>query len=114
VFVLPCDAPLIKRELINFLINQCKTFDCCIPEWRESYLEPLFAIYSVKKAYETSLRNLRQKDYKLTKIIDHNWKTNYISIDQDVKKIDPNLLSFKNINTLEDINILESILDKNQ
>ncbi|GAH33415.1 unnamed protein product, partial [marine sediment metagenome] len=113
-FVLPCDTPLIKLELIDFLINQSKTFDCCIPEWRKSYLEPLFAIYSVNKAYETSLKNLRQKRYKLTKIIDQNWKTNYISIDQGIKKIDPNLLSFKNINKLEDIKILESILEKNQ
>jgi molybdopterin-guanine dinucleotide biosynthesis protein A len=77
-----------------------------------SYLEPLFAIYHVNKAYQTSLRNLRQKHYKLTKIIDQDWKTNYISIEQDIKKIDPNLLSFKNINTLEDIKILESNLNK--
>jgi len=114
MFVLPCDTPLIKHELIDLLITQCKKFDCCIPKWKESYLEPLFAIYHVNKAYETSLRNLRQKHYKLTKIIDQDWKTNYISIEQDIKKLDPNLLSFKNINKLEDIKILESILNKTQ
>ncbi len=113
MFVLPCDTPLIKHELIDLLLTQCKKFDCCIPKWKESYLEPLFAIYHVNKAYETSLRNLRQKHYKLTKIIDQDWKINYISIEQDVKKLDPNLLSFKNINKLADIKTLESVFDKN-
>lgn len=113
-FVLSCDSPLIKYEVIDYLIKQCHEFDCCIPKWENDFLEPLLAIYQVNKAYETSLRNLKQKHYKLTKIIDQDWKTNYISIERDIKKIDPNLLSIKNINKLEDIKLLESILDKTQ
>jgi len=96
------------------MIEHCNEFDCCIPKWENDFLEPLFAIYHIKKAYETSLRNLRQNHYKLTKIIDQSWKTNYISIEFDIKKIDPNLLSFKNINKLEDIKILESNLNNTQ
>jgi len=30
VFVLPCDTPLVKCEVIRFLINQSIEFDCCI------------------------------------------------------------------------------------
>ncbi|MFX1448393.1 MAG: molybdenum cofactor guanylyltransferase [Promethearchaeota archaeon] len=113
VFILPCDVPLIKHEVIEFLIKQCNIFDCCIPKWEGgSYLEPLFAIYNVNKAYENSLKNLRQKKYKLTKIISQDWKTNYISIEKDIIKLDPSLLSFKNINKLEDINMLEITLNK--
>ncbi|MFW9951721.1 MAG: molybdenum cofactor guanylyltransferase [Candidatus Thorarchaeota archaeon] len=113
-FVLPCDIPLIKCEVIDFLITGCNTFDCCIPKWEGSYLEPLFAIYNVNKAYETSLTNLRQKEYKLTKIINQDWNTNFISIEKDIIKLDPNLLSFKNINKLEDIKVLEMNLNKKQ
>ena len=114
VFVLSCDNPLVKSEVIEHIINHCDGFDCCIPKWKNNFLEPLFAIYPIGKAYETSLRNLRKKCYKLTKIIAPNWKTNYISIEHDIKKLDPNLLSFKNINKLEDVKILESILNKTQ
>ena len=113
-FVISCDSPLIKYEVVEFLIEQCKEFDCCIPKWENDFLEPLFAIYHINKAYETTLRNLKQKHYKLTKIIGQDWKTNYISIEQDIKKIDPKLLSIKNINKLEDIKLLESILNKTQ
>ncbi len=114
VFVLSCDNPLVRFEVIEYLIKHCEGFDCCIPKWKNNFLEPLFAIYPIGKAYETSSRNLRKKHYKLTKIIAQNWKINYISIEQDIKKLDPNLLSFKNINKLEDITILDSILNKTQ
>jgi molybdopterin-guanine dinucleotide biosynthesis protein A len=106
VLVLPCDIPLVKYEVIKFLIKQSREFDCCIPKWNDGLLEPLLAIYPIAKACETSLRNIKQNQYKLTKMISEEWKTNYISIEEDLKKIDPNLFSFRNINTLEDLNEL--------
>ncbi len=114
VLVLPCDTPLVKFEVIDFLIHQCNKFDCCIPKWQNNLLEPLIAIYSIKNAYESSIRNIKQNQYKLTKLINKDWKVNYISIEQDITKIDPNLLSFKNINKLEDIKILKSLLNETQ
>jgi molybdopterin-guanine dinucleotide biosynthesis protein A len=114
VLVLPCDTPLVRFEVIDFLIKQCEKFDCCIPRWKDNLLEPLLAIYPINSAYETSRRNIKENQYKLTKIISKDWKTNYISIEQNIKKIDPRLLSFKNINKREDIKILESNLNKNQ
>lgn len=114
VFVLPCDIPLVKYEVLDFLIRQCKKFDCCIPKWNDNLLEPLLAIYPTKNAYETSLRNIKQNQFKLTKIIDKEWKTNYISIERDIKKKDPNLLSFKNINRFEDVEVLNAFLNKIQ
>ena len=114
VFVLSCDNPLIKFEVIEYIMKHCKGFDCCIPKWENNFLEPLLAIYPITKAYETSLRNITQNKYKLTKIINKDWKTNYISIERDIKKRDPNLISFKNINKLEDIEILKSLLKQKQ
>ncbi len=114
VLVLPCDIPLVKFEVVDYLVKRCKKFDCCIPKWKNNLLEPLLAIYPIENAYETSRRNLKENQYKLTKIISKDWKVNYISIEEDITKIDPNLLSFKNINKFEDIKMLESILNKTQ
>ena len=114
VLVLPCDAPLVKYEVLDFLIRQCNHFDCCIPKWNDNLLEPLIAIYTTKNAYETSRRNIKQNQFKLTKIISEEWRTNYISIEEDIKKIDPDLLSFKNVNNLEDVKTLKAILNKLQ
>lgn len=112
VLILPCDIPLVKYEVLEFLLTQCKEYDCCIPKWNNNLLEPLIAIYPVQRAFETSSKNLTEKQYKLTKIISQNWQTNYISIEQEIKKIDPNLLSFKNINQRDDLNMLESCMKK--
>jgi len=114
VFALSCDNPLISYDVIDYMITECGQYDCCIPKWNNKFLEPLFAIYSVEKAYKTSLRNLKQKQYKLTKIIDKDWTVKNISIEQNIKYIDPNLLSFKNINNLGDLKTLESVFDKNK
>jgi molybdopterin-guanine dinucleotide biosynthesis protein A len=107
VFALSCDNPLIKHEVIDYMIKKCQKYDCCIPRWKNGFLEPLFAIYPVEKAYSTSLKNLKKKKYRLINLISDSWQTNYISIDKTLKKMDPNLLSFKNINKLEDIERIE-------
>ena len=112
--VLACDTPLIKYEVLDLLIKECKTFECCIPKWKDNLLEPLLAIYPIKKAYDTSQRNIRNNQYKLTKIISAEWKTNFISIEDDIKTLDSDLVSFKNINLIEEIEILETNLNKQQ
>ena len=106
VFVLSCDNPLIKFEVIEYIIKHCEGFDCCIPKWNNNFLEPLLAIYPITKAYETSLRNITQNKYKLTKIISKDWKTNYISIENEINFLDKKLQSFININTKKDISNL--------
>jgi len=106
VFVLSCDNPLVKFEVIEYIIKHCEGFDCCIPKWNNNFLEPLLAIYPITKAYETSLRNIAQNKYKLTQIIRNDWKINYISIENEISLLDKKLLSFININTKKDISNL--------
>ncbi|MFX1385007.1 MAG: molybdenum cofactor guanylyltransferase [Promethearchaeota archaeon] len=102
-FILSCDSPLIKYEVVKLLINQSKGFDCCIPRWNNYFLEPLFAIYPVKKIIKIAKQNLLNKSYKLTNLLDINWKINYISIEKEIKPLDVNFVSFININGPVDI-----------
>ncbi|MHA1150661.1 MAG: molybdenum cofactor guanylyltransferase [Promethearchaeota archaeon] len=97
-FILSCDMPMIKREIIKLLIKHLKDFDCCIPRWENGFLEPLFAIYSVDKTLKRARQNLENKTFKLTNLIDENWKVNYISIEHLIKPLDKDLRTFININ----------------
>ena len=110
-FVLSCDAPLIKYDLIELLIEQSKAFDCCIPRWDNGFLEPLFAIYPVKKALYRAEECIKSEQYKLIKILDDNWKINYIS-QSSIKAIDNKLISFININGPIDIEKLMKVYQK--
>jgi molybdopterin-guanine dinucleotide biosynthesis protein A len=101
--VLPCDTPLIQKDVIQFLIINCKDFDCCIPQWDNGFLEPLLAIYPIKKALISAKKNIKNQNFKLANLIDKTWKTNYVSIEKDIQPLDNKLISFININTISDI-----------
>ena len=105
-FVLSCDMPLIKAEVIKFMIKQSDTFDCCIPRWKNGFLEPFFAIYPVEKGFERAKQILLKENYGLLKLIDNQWKINYVSVEQLIQPLDKNLVSLININGPIDISKL--------
>jgi molybdopterin-guanine dinucleotide biosynthesis protein A len=114
VFILSCDAPLIKINVINLMITQSEGYDCCIPKWNNGYLEPLFAIYPVEKTFKTAKENIKKETYKLTNLLEKNWKINYISVENSIQPLDEKLVSFININGPIDIEKLMKIYKENQ
>ncbi|MFX0043177.1 MAG: molybdenum cofactor guanylyltransferase [Candidatus Hodarchaeota archaeon] len=113
LFVLACDIPLIQNEVVKLLIKESQGFDCCIPKWNNGFLEPLFAIYPIKKAFLKAEENLKKKAYKLINLLDKNWKIQYVSIEKFIKPVDRKLLSFLNINRQTDIEKLMELSQNN-
>ena len=115
IFALSCDLPLIKYEVIKLLIDLSEGYDCCIPKWesKNGYLEPLCAIYSIKKALKESKQNLQNQNYKLTNLISQSWHINYVSIEKTIQALDPNLLTFFNVNDPKDIERLKDLYANN-
>jgi len=91
VLTLACDTPLIQQNVIELIIEQSKDYDCCIPKWDNGFLEPLFAIYPIKKSYYKAKKNLKTGNLKLTSLLSSEWKINYLSIQNSIKKLDNNL-----------------------
>jgi len=108
VLILSCDLPFIKNEVLSLIFDKAEGHDCVIPRWDNDYLEPLFAIYPVKKALIATEYCLKNKLYKLTNILQDDWKTNYLSIERQIKQIDPNLISLANINEISDLEYFNS------
>jgi len=102
-FLLSCDMPLIKAEVIKLLINESMGFDCCIPRWNNGYLEPFFAIYPVEKGFRKAKEILITENYGLINFIDKKWNINYISVEKSIQPLDKNLVSLININGPIDI-----------
>ncbi|MFW9772440.1 MAG: molybdenum cofactor guanylyltransferase [Candidatus Heimdallarchaeota archaeon] len=96
-FVLSCDMPLIKPEVIEFMIKQSAGYECLIPRWKNGFLEPYFAIYPVEKGYQKAKEILLSENYGLLNLIDKNWKINHISVEEELQPLDKNLLSLINI-----------------
>ena len=97
-FLLACDLPLIKPEIIELMIKESDGFECCIPRWKNGYLEPFFAIYPVKKCMDKAKEILVTKNYGLLNLIDKKWDINYVSVEEKIQPLDNKLVSLININ----------------
>jgi len=99
-FVVACDTPFISKDLITYM---CDTYsnacDVYYPQ-TEKGNEPLFAIYS-KRCLNCFKNHLQLGKYKISKCI-KSLKTDTIH-ESTLRKKDPNLLSFYNVNTAADL-----------
>ena len=108
--VLPCDSPFIKKDVLEFLFKISEGFDASIPRWPNGYIEPLHAVYKVTKAIETSKNALIKKEFFISDMIKRLKNVNYIDI-EIIKKIDPNLFTFFNINSQDDFKKAERLME---
>ncbi|MFX1275669.1 MAG: molybdenum cofactor guanylyltransferase [Promethearchaeota archaeon] len=97
-FVFSCDTPLIKYEVVDLILRQASGYDCYIPRWENFYLEPLLAIYPVKKAFKMAEKSIKNNIYKLIDLLSEDWRIYYISVEDKIKPLDEKLHSFININ----------------
>lgn len=109
--VLPCDSPFIKKEVLEFLFKISEGFDASIPRWPNGYIEPLHAVYQVKKTIKASKNALNNEEFFIRDMIKRLKNINYIDVER-FKKLDPDLFTFYNINNREDFEIAERIWNK--
>lgn len=96
-FVLSCDMPLIKPEVIELMIVEAKEYECVIPRWKNGLLEPYLAIYPVEKGLLKAKEILTNENYGLLNLIDKNWNINYVSVEEKIQPLDNNFVSLINI-----------------
>ena len=104
-FVAACDMPFLKSELVKVLLSQVgPKWDVVIPVTEAGY-QPLCAVYS-KRCIQPIERQLKQGG---AKIADFFSQVRVKEIPEDqLRKADPELVSFLNVNTPEDLAGLES------
>ena len=104
-FFAACDTPFIKIELIQYLLGQVeRKADIVIPSTSAGY-EPMFAIYR-KRCLPAMVRQLERDQLKIQSLF-RRVRVKTIA-EVDIRKIDPGLISFFNINTPEDLSRAET------
>ena len=98
-FVAACDMPFLNKDLIRHLIDLSPGYDIVIPKTQDGW-QPLHAIYSQKCL--PFMEDLIRKDN--LKIIDffHRVKKREVPT-EEILPLDPNLVSFLNVNTPEEL-----------
>jgi molybdopterin-guanine dinucleotide biosynthesis protein A len=109
IFVSACDMPCINPSVISYLFERIDSYDAAIPVWNPDMLEPLHAVYR-KTALVTYLES---HDSLSLRAMIMNLSALYVPVDE-IKKIDPHLLTFTNINKLEDLERMNRAGSKHQ
>jgi molybdopterin-guanine dinucleotide biosynthesis protein A len=104
-FVIGCDMPLVNPTLVRLLVEQKAKWDVVVPRMGE-FLEPLHAVYS-KRCLPTMEQFLLSGGRR---ILDLYPKLKVLEVSEaELRKVDPELLSFFNVNTPEDLSEVEAL-----
>lgn len=97
-FVTSCDVPFLNLPLISYLISQISNFEVVVPYW-EGRLQPLHAVYrrSVAPFLAEQLERGELRPIYLYKKV----RTREVH-EEEIRRFDPEGLSFLNMNTPED------------
>jgi molybdopterin-guanine dinucleotide biosynthesis protein A len=98
LFVSACDMPCIDAGVVRYLFESIGDQDAAIPSWNQDMIEPLHAVYrrSVLLDYLVD-----HESYSLRPMI-RSIRTRYVPV-EDLRRFDPTLRTFTNINKLEDL-----------
>ena len=110
-FCVACDMPFLKLELISHLFEKRLNYDIVIPRTKEGP-EPLHAIYT-KRCIQPIKKLLDKGELKITKLLSSEVRVCYCE-EEELKKIDPFLSSFTNVNTRKDLLEIQKILKGGQ
>ena len=106
-FFSACDTPFLKKEMVETIIGKIEAqIDIVMPETSAGF-EPLCAAYS-KRCLEAAQNNLEQNKLKITRTFRKS-RIKTIS-EKALRKIDPELRSFFNINTPGDLRLAEEMV----
>jgi molybdenum cofactor guanylyltransferase len=97
-FVSSCDAPFLNLPLISFLAAQIANYDVVVPYWQDRF-QPLHALY--RKSVAPLLQDqLERGDLRPISVYK---KVRTLEVhDEEIRRVDPEGLSFLNMNTPED------------
>lgn len=109
--ILPCDSPFIKREVIGHLFKRAQGADAAIPRWPNGNIEPLHAVYKIPQSIPAAETALRKDELLIVDMIKRLDKVFYVNTDE-LKKFDPKLISFFNINNQEDLRVAKKLKSK--
>lgn len=107
VFVAACDMPCIHPGVVGLLFDAAIGYDAAIPCWNADMLEPLHAVYRTSAL----LGYLEEHESLSLRAMVRSLDTHYVRVEK-LREIDPGLLTFTNINNLEDLESIDSSAER--
>jgi len=107
--LLPCDTPFISKDVIELLFEASHKVDATIPRWPNGYIEPLQAVYHTGSALSAAKQAVMNGERRMRSMISLLHSVRYFSTIV-LREINPDLLTFFNVNTIQDLKRAENIM----
>lgn len=108
-FLSACDTPLIRTSVVETLFDRCGDgFDGAVPS--NGYLEPLTAVYRRESMQEAAESAMGREDHRIIELYRDMGPIRMVP-KEDLRSVDPELESFLNVNTVEDMKRARTILE---
>ncbi|MDH5754224.1 MAG: molybdenum cofactor guanylyltransferase [Candidatus Bathyarchaeota archaeon] len=107
--LLPCDTPLVSKDVLLLLFELCINKTAVIPRWPNGYIEPLQAVYCTKPALEAAKNALSEGKLDIRSMVEKLRGIRYVST-LVLQQLDPTLRTFFNVNTPLDLKKAEFTL----
>jgi molybdopterin-guanine dinucleotide biosynthesis protein A len=105
--VIGCDMPFVNERVVDLLFEIASTgYDAVVPRWESGMLEPLHAVYRREPMQAAIKEAVKQGNVKISYVISQLKNVCFLPVNR-IRKIDPKLKTFRNINTPE-------VLEKNR
>jgi len=108
--VLPCDVPFVNVNVLRLLFERASGAEAAIPKWPNGYIEPLQAVYRVESALRATRSALEAGKQRVNEIIRRLKDVVYVDV-EEIKRIDPDLLTFFNVNSYDDVTRAKLLLN---
>jgi molybdopterin-guanine dinucleotide biosynthesis protein A len=86
--------------------------DAAIPRWNAGYIEPLEAVYRVTTTLKAARETLALSGPPLRVMISKLTQVVYVSVEDEIGRVNPNLQTFFNVNTKEDMDRAEELYSR--
>lgn len=102
VFIAACDMPFINKNAIELLFEKAIGHEAAVPRHENGFIEPLHSVYRRDAALEAVEASMRAGERRIAAPVNRLRDVAYVS-DAEMKKADPELETFLNINEAEDM-----------
>jgi len=102
--IIGCDMPFVNKNAARFLfeIAEHGDYDAVVPIWENRMAEPLHAVYKREPMLALVKAAIRRGEKRMFTVLSRLKNLNYIPVER-LRCFDPELKTFKNINTPEEL-----------
>jgi molybdopterin-guanine dinucleotide biosynthesis protein A len=104
--LLPVDTPRANVGLLEIIADLAEGHGAVVPSWPSGNIEPLHASYLSEHAYAKGLQVMESGRFRMQDLLEVLRNVLYVST-STLEQFDPELRTFSNVNTEQDLRELE-------